>query len=84
TIKTFGMFAAGYLMRPIGGIFFGNLGDKVGRKKVLIITVALMAISTAIIAFTPSYQQIGLVSVLLIIFARMIQGFSIGSEYNGV
>lgn len=43
-----------------------------------------MAISTAIIAFTPSYQQIGIVSVLLIIFARMIQGFSIGGEYNGV
>ncbi|APD50398.1 MFS transporter [Francisella hispaniensis] len=84
TIKTFGMFAAGYLMRPIGGVFFGNLGDKVGRKKVLIITVALMAISTAIIAFTPNYQQIGIVSVLLIIFARMIQGFSIGGEYNGV
>lgn len=83
-IKTFGMFAAGYLMRPIGGIFFGNLGDKVGRKRVLIITVALMAISTAIIAFTPSYQNIGITSVVLIIFARMIQGFSIGGEYNGV
>ncbi|MDE4984529.1 MFS transporter, partial [Francisella tularensis] len=53
-------------------------------KKVLIITVALRAISTAIIAFTPSYQQIGIVSVLLINFARMIQGFSIGSEYNGL
>lgn len=83
-IKTFGMFAAGYLMRPIGGVFFGNLGDRVGRKRVLIITVALMAISTAIIAFTPSYQSIGMSSVLLIIFARMIQGFSIGGEYNGV
>jgi MHS family proline/betaine transporter-like MFS transporter len=83
-IKTFGMFAAGYLMRPIGGIFFGNLGDKVGRKKVLIITVALMAISTAIIAFTPGYEKLGITSVLLIIFARMIQGFSIGGEYNGV
>ena len=80
TIKTFGMFAAGYLMRPIGGIFFGNLGDKVGRKRVLIITVALMAISASIIAFTP----IGITSVVLIIFARMIQGFSIGGEYNGV
>lgn len=83
-IKTFGMFAAGYLMRPVGGIFFGNLGDKLGRKSVLIITVALMAISTAIIAFTPSYQSIGVFSVLLIVFARMIQGFSIGGEYNGV
>lgn len=84
TIKTFGMFAAGYLMRPVGGIFFGNLGDRVGRKRVLIITVGLMALSTAIIAFTPSYHNIGIVSVLLIIFARMIQGFSIGGEYNGV
>ena len=84
TIKTFGMFAAGYLMRPIGGIFFGNLGDKAGRKIVLIITVALMSVSTAIIAFTPSYQSIGITSVVLIVFARMIQGFSIGGEYNGV
>lgn len=84
TIKTFGMFAAGYLMRPVGGVFFGNLGDKIGRKKILIITVSLMAISTAIIAFTPNYSQIGILSVLLIIFARMIQGFSIGGEYNGV
>lgn len=84
TIKTFGMFAAGYLMRPVGGVFFGNLGDKFGRKMVLIITVSLMALSTAIIAFTPGYQSIGIASVLLIIFARMIQGFSIGGEYNGV
>ena len=61
------MFAAGYLMRPIGGIFFGNLGDKVGRKRVLIITVALMAISTAIIVFTPSYESIGITAVLLIL-----------------
>ncbi|MDE4965689.1 MFS transporter, partial [Francisella tularensis subsp. holarctica] len=63
---------------------FGYLCDKVGSKKVLIIKVALIAISTAIIAFTPSYQQFGIGSVLLIIFARMKQGFSIGSEYNGV
>ncbi|QIW10412.1 MFS transporter [Francisella sp. LA112445] len=84
TIKTFGMFAAGYLMRPIGGIFFGNLGDKIGRKKILIITVTLMAISSAMIAFTPSYSSIGITSVVLIILARMIQGFSIGGEYNGV
>ena len=83
-IKTFGMFAAGYLMRPIGGIFFGNLGDRVGRRKVLIITVGLMFISTFIIAFTPGYESIGIASVVLIMFARMIQGFSIGGEYNGV
>ncbi|MFC4892705.1 MFS transporter [Pseudofrancisella aestuarii] len=83
-IKTFGMFAVGYLMRPLGGIFFGNLGDKVGRKKVLIITVGLMFISTAMIAFTPGYQTLGIFSVVLIMLARMIQGFSIGGEYNGV
>ncbi|QIV96122.1 MHS family proline/betaine transporter-like MFS transporter [Allofrancisella inopinata] len=83
-IKTFGMFAAGYLMRPIGGIFFGNLGDKKGRKYVLIVTVSLMLLSTAVIAFTPGYESIGIISVVFIILARMIQGFSIGGEYNGV
>jgi len=84
TLKTFGLFAAGYFMRPIGGIFFGNLGDKYGRKIVLIITVGLMFISTTIIALTPAYNSIGISAVILILFARMIQGFSIGGEYNGV
>ena len=83
-IKTFGMFAAGYLMRPIGGIFFGNLGDKKGRKLVLIITMSLMALATLIIAITPTYNSIGILSVILIIISRMIQGFSVGGEYNGV
>ncbi|MBK2267508.1 MFS transporter [Francisella philomiragia] len=83
-LKTFGLFAAGYLMRPLGGIFFGNLGDKKGRKHVLIFTVALMFISTAMIAFTPSYGSLGIASVIIILLARMIQGFSIGGEYNGV
>jgi len=83
-ISAFGLFAAGYVMRPLGGIFFGNLGDKIGRKKVLIITVALMCLSMVIMTFTPSYNVGGLGSVLLILVARFIQGFSIGGEYNGV
>ena len=83
-LSTFGLFAAGYVMRPLGGMFFGNLGDKIGRKKVLIYTVGLMMLSMSIIVFTPGYKTLGIYSILLILVARFIQGFSIGGEYNGV
>lgn len=83
-LSTFGLFAAGYIMRPLGGIFFGNLGDKVGRRKVLIITVAMMSLSMLILTLTPSYNSGGILSILMILVARLIQGFSIGGEYNGV
>ncbi len=83
-IATFGIFAAGYIMRPIGGIFFGNLGDKIGRKKVLIITVLCMSIPMLITAVLPTYQQIGITAVAILILARLIQGFSVGGEYTGV
>jgi len=83
-MSTFGLFAAGYVMRPLGGIFFGNLGDKIGRKKILIITVAMMSLSMTILTLTPSYSTGGVASILMILLARLIQGFSIGGEYNGV
>ena len=83
-LSTFGLFAAGYIMRPLGGMFFGNLGDKIGRKKVLIITVAMMSTSMLILTLTPSYSMGGTASILMILVARLIQGFSIGGEYNGV
>lgn len=83
-ISTFGLFATGYVMRPLGGMFFGNLGDKIGRRKILIITVAMMSISMLIVTLTPNYTSGGVLSVLMILFARLIQGFSIGGEYNGV
>ena len=60
-VLTFEVFAAGYLMRPLGAAILGNLGDKIGRKKVLIISVSLMAASTTIIGLLPTYAQVGIV-----------------------
>ena len=83
-VSTFGIFAAGYLMRPLGGIILGNLGDKIGRKKVLILSVMLMGLSTVTIAFLPVYSQIGISAAVLLTLSRMLQGFSVGGEYTGV
>ena len=82
-ISAFGVFAAGYLMRPIGGIIFGNIGDKHGRKKALLISVLLMAIPTTLIAFLPTYNEIGWVAALLLIILRLLQGLSVGGEFTG-
>jgi len=83
-MSTFGIFAAGYFMRPIGGIFFGNLGDKIGRKKVLILSVILMSIPMIVISVLPTYHTIGIWAVVILLLMRMVQGFSVGGEYTGV
>ena len=83
-LSAFGMFASGYIMRPLGGIILGNMGDKYGRKYVLKIAMFLMMLSVLIIAFVPTTSSIGITAVILMVLARMIQGFSIGGEYNGV
>lgn len=83
-IASFGIFAAGYLMRPLGGIIFGNLGDKLGRKKILKITTGLMAVPMLITAVLPTYAMWGGVAVILLLLMRMLQGFSVGGEYTGV
>ena len=82
-IMTYGIFATGYMMRPIGGIFFGYIGDKMGRKKALIISIFMMAIPTMLIGFLPTYEQIGIYAALLLILLRMIQGLSVGGELIG-
>lgn len=73
-------FGVGFLMRPLGGIVIGAYADRVGRKAALTLTMMLMALGTGIIGFTPSYEQIGLAAPLLIVFARLLQGFSAGGE----
>jgi MFS transporter, MHS family, proline/betaine transporter len=83
-LSTFGIFAAGYLMRPIGGIYFGNLGDRWGRRKVLILTTGLMMIPMLGIALLPAYATWGITSVILLLLFRMIQGVSVGGEYTSV
>ncbi|MEV0277198.1 MFS transporter [Streptomyces sp. NPDC050610] len=76
-------FAVAFLIRPIGGMFFGPLGDRIGRKKVLALTMLLMAVSTFAIGLIPSYESISFWSPVLLILFRMLQGFSTGGEYGG-
>ena len=82
-IATFGAFAAAFLVRPIGGLFFGPLGDRIGRQKVLAITMIMMAIGTFCIGLIPGYNSIGIAAPLLLLLARLVQGFSTGGEYGG-
>lgn len=78
-----GTFAATFIARPFGGIFFGWLGDKVGRQKVLAATLIMMAISTLVIGLLPGYVLIGLWAPALLVIVKLIQGFSTGGEYAG-
>lgn len=82
-IGTFAAFAIGFLMRPLGGLFWGPLGDKVGRSRVLAATIILMSFGTVMVGLLPSYDSIGIWAPILLVVARMIQSFSTGGEYGG-
>ncbi|VXD04606.1 Major facilitator transporter [Pseudomonas sp. 8Z] len=82
-LQTFAVFAVSFALRPLGGIFFGTLGDRIGRKRVLSITVLMMAASTTLIGLLPTYASINLLAPLLLALARCLQGFSAGGEYAG-
>lgn len=82
-LSTFAIFAAAFVVRPLGGLFFGPLGDRVGRKKVLATTMILMAGSTFAIGLIPSYAAIGIAAPILLVVFRLLQGFSTGGEYGG-
>ena len=81
-IATYGGFAAGMLMRPIGGILIGTIGDRIGRSLALQLTVLLISVPTFLIGLMPGYGIIGLWAPLLLILMRMIQGLSLGGEYS--
>jgi MFS family permease len=83
TIASFGTLAVGYLSRPLGGIIFGHFGDKVGRKSMLIITMSLMGVASTLIGLLPTYDQIGVIAPLLLIFLRLVQGLAVGGEWGG-
>ncbi|MVO84745.1 glycine betaine/L-proline transporter ProP [Streptomyces sp. p1417] len=82
-LSSFATFAVSFLVRPVGGMVFGPMGDKLGRKKVLALTMILMAIGTFAIGLIPSYATIGFWAPVLLIFFRLVQGFSTGGEYGG-
>ncbi|MBY0500645.1 MAG: MFS transporter [Alphaproteobacteria bacterium] len=82
-LSTLAIFAAGFLMRPIGGIIFGHIGDKLGRKVALSSSILLMSFPTAIIGILPSYDAIGIWASIILMVCRLSQGLSTGGEYNG-
>ncbi|WP_341764182.1 MFS transporter [Candidatus Tisiphia endosymbiont of Beris chalybata] len=82
-LHAFIAFALGYLMRPIGGIFFGIIGDRFGRKTALSTSIFCMALPTALIGIIPTYDEIGAIATILMILARMLQGLSMGGALTG-
>lgn len=82
-LASFGVFTLAFVVRPLGGFFFGPLGDKVGRNKVLALTIILMSVATFCIGIIPSYASIGVWAPIGLILARLVQGFSTGGEYGG-
>lgn len=83
TLRSFALIAAAFLARPFGGLFFGPMGDKLGRKRVLATTIILMSGSTFVIGILPGYGAIGIAAPLLLLAVRLMQGFSTGGEYGG-
>ncbi|MGU9938184.1 MFS transporter [Empedobacter brevis] len=81
-LNTAGIFAVGFLMRPIGGWLFGTIADKIGRKRAMTLSVLLMSFGSLLIALTPSYETIGVLAPALLLIARLLQGLSVGGEYG--
>ncbi len=79
----FGTFAVGFLARPVGGVIFGHFGDRIGRKKMLLLTLLIMGLGTAAIGLLPSYDAIGWWAPVLLVTLRVLQGIGVGGEYGG-
>jgi metabolite-proton symporter len=83
TLLAFVTFGVGFVARPLGGAFFGHLGDKLGRKPVLVMTLMLVGAGTFLIGLLPTYDSIGFFAPLLLVLLRLVQGFGAGAEYGG-
>src|SRR5215211_981031 len=82
-LSTFAIFAAAFFVRPLGGLFFGPLGDKIGRQRVLATVIILMSLATFAIGLLPGYATIGIWAPLMLVVCRLLQGFSAGGEFGG-
>ena len=83
TLAAFTTFAAGFVTRPLGGVIFGHLGDRIGRKPMLVVTMMIMGLSTFAMGLLPTYGSIGLAAPLLLVTLRMLQGIGLGGEWGG-
>jgi MFS transporter, MHS family, shikimate and dehydroshikimate transport protein len=83
TLSAFAVFGVGFFARPVGGIVFGHLGDRIGRKAALVATLLLMGTATFVIGLLPTAEQIGLWAPILLVLCRLVQGFGVGGEWGG-
>lgn len=83
TLSAYGTFAVGFVARPLGGAVFGHYGDRLGRKKMLVWSLLIMGIATALIGLMPTYDQIGIWSPVLLVVLRFVQGIGVGGEWGG-
>ncbi|MCW2134529.1 MFS transporter [Arthrobacter sp. VKM Ac-2550] len=83
TLLAFGSFAVGFVARPLGGLIFGHIGDKIGRKKTLVTTMIIMGVATFLIGVVPAYGTIGILAPILLVILRLAQGIAVGGEWGG-
>lgn len=83
TIYAFGTYALGFFARPVGGIVFGHFGDRIGRKRLLMLSLVMMGVATVLIGLLPTYAQIGVWAPIALILLRLVQGFAVGGEWGG-
>src|SRR5690606_31799513 len=83
TLLAFATYAIGFVARPLGGLVFGHYGDKLGRKKLLVLSLLLMGGATFLMGLLPTYASIGVAAPLLLVFLRLVQGFAVGGEWGG-
>ncbi|WP_127781772.1 MFS transporter [Rhodococcus sp. X156] len=83
TMLAFATFAVGFVVRPVGGVVFGHVGDRIGRKKTLALTMVLMGVATALMGVLPTTAQIGVLAPILLLLLRVLQGFALGGEWAG-
>ena len=82
-LSSFAVFGAGFVMRPLGGLVFGSLGERKGRQKVLATVILLTSGATFVMGLLPTYQQIGITATVLLVITRLVQGFAAGGESSG-
>src|SRR6185503_20031 len=82
-IKYWALFATGFIVRPFGAIFFGRIGDLIGRKYAFMVTLSVMGLSTFLLGLLPTYATIGIAAPLLVLGLRLLQGLALGGEYGG-